>query len=71
MPVNQDDHLSVDGIYNQRLALQRLNLIGEDAIHTIGAIARMGLAEKVLMSDDPGMVGAFRTSLYVPKPDTK
>lgn len=71
MPVNQDDHLAVDGIYNQRLALQRLNLIGEDSIHVIGAVARMGLAEKSLLTDDPAMVGAFRTSLYVPKPDAK
>lgn len=69
MPVSLDDHLATDGIYNQRLALQRLNLIGEDSLHVLNAIERMGVAEKTLMTDDPSMVGANRTAIHVPTVD--
>lgn len=66
MPVALDDHLATDGIYNQRLALQRLNLIGEDGLHVLNAIERMGVAEKTLMTDDPAMDAGFRTAIHVP-----
>ena len=69
MPINLDDHLAADGLGVQRLAHQRLNLIGEDAVHTLNAIERMGVAEKTLMTDDPAMVGANRRAIHVPTPD--
>lgn len=69
MPINLDDHLAVDGLGEQRLSHKRLNLIGEDAIHTMNAIERLSVAEKAMVSDDPAMDSAFRTAIHVPVPD--